>query len=162
MKNVMLAAATAFALSTTAMAGSHAKMAKADIVDTAVGAGQFNTLVAAVKAADLVDTLKGKGPFTVFAPTDAAFAKLPSGTVETLLKPENKAQLQAILTYHVLPGKVVSRSLAGKKLSPKTVQGTTVDINGKKGVMVDGATVTTADIMTSNGVIHVIDTVIMP
>jgi uncharacterized surface protein with fasciclin (FAS1) repeats len=162
MKKFIVAAAAAIALSTTAMAGGYGKKAKADIVDTAAGAGQFNTLVAAVKAAGLVDTLKGKGPFTVFAPTDAAFAKLPAGTVENLLKPENKAQLQAILTYHVLSGKVVSKSLAGKKLSPKTVQGTTVDINGTKGVMVDGAKVTTADIMTSNGVIHVIDTVIMP
>jgi uncharacterized surface protein with fasciclin (FAS1) repeats len=167
MKNYLVAATAALALSsvavsTTAMAGSYGKKAKADIVDTAVKAGQFNTLVAAVKAAGLVETLKGKGPFTVFAPTDAAFAKLPAGTVENLLKPENKATLQSILTYHVLSGKVMSKSIAGKKLSPKTVQGKTVDINATKGVMVDGATVTTADIATSNGVIHVIDTVLMP
>ena len=136
---------------------------KPDIVDTAVAAGSFNTLVAAVQAADLVDVLKSEGPFTVFAPTDAAFAKLPAGTVEMLLLPENKAKLAAVLTYHVVPGKVMSADLAGKKLSPATVQGTTVDVDATgSSVMVDGATVVTADIETSNGVIHVIDTVIMP
>lgn len=135
----------------------------ADIVDTAVGAGQFNTLVAAVKAADLVDTLKSPGPFTVFAPTDAAFEALPPGTVETLLKPENKDQLVAVLTYHVVPGKVTSGGLIGKKLDVKTVQGTTaaVDATGG-GVKVDGANVVAADVMASNGVIHVIDKVILP
>ena len=134
----------------------------ADIVDTAVSAGKFNTLVTAVKAAGLVDTLKGDGPFTVFAPTDAAFAKLPKGTVEDLLKPENKEKLVAVLTYHVVPGKVMSSDLAGKKLSAATVQGSNVDIDATKGVMVDNATVVAADIETDNGVIHVIDTVILP
>ena len=135
---------------------------KADIVDTAVAAGSFNTLVAAVQAAGLVDTLKSPGPFTVFAPTDEAFAKLPAGTVENLLKPENKAQLQAVLTYHVLSGAVMSGDIAGKKLSPATVQGSTVDIDATNGVKVDNANVISADIKTSNGVIHVIDSVILP
>jgi uncharacterized surface protein with fasciclin (FAS1) repeats len=133
-----------------------------DIVDTAVSAGNFNTLVAAVKAAGLVDTLKGDGPFTVFAPTDAAFAALPAGTVENLLKPENKEQLIAVLTYHVVPGKVMSGDIAGKSLEVKTVQGSMVDVNATNGVMVDGATVVAADIEASNGVIHVIDQVILP
>lgn len=133
-----------------------------DIVDTAVSAGSFKTLVAAVKAAGLVDTLKGDGPFTVFAPTDAAFAKLPAGTVEDLLKPENKAKLTAILTYHVLPGKVMSNDIAGKKLGAKTVQGQEISVDATKGVRVNSATVTTADLVTTNGVIHVIDTVIIP
>lgn len=133
-----------------------------DIVDTAVSAGSFKTLVAAVKAAGLVNTLKGDGPFTVFAPTDAAFAKLPAGTVEDLLKPENKAKLTAILTYHVLPGKVMSNDIAGKKLDAKTVQGQEISVDATKGVKVNSATVTTADLATTNGVIHVIDTVIMP
>jgi uncharacterized surface protein with fasciclin (FAS1) repeats len=136
--------------------------AKKDIVDTAVGAGQFNTLVAAVKAAGLVDTLKGKGPFTVFAPTDAAFKKLPAGTVEGLLKPENKTKLAAILTYHVVPGMVMSKDIAGKKLQAATVQGQKISIDATKGVTVDGANVVKADIETSNGVIHVIDAVILP
>jgi uncharacterized surface protein with fasciclin (FAS1) repeats len=133
-----------------------------DSVDTAISAGSFNTLVAAVKAAGLVETLKGKGPFTVFAPTDAAFAKLPKGTLDSLLKPENKAKLVSILTYHVLLGKVMSGDVAGKKLSVATVKGSKVSVNATSGVMVDGATVTTADIGTSNGVIHVIDQVILP
>ncbi|MDX1484854.1 MAG: fasciclin domain-containing protein [Alphaproteobacteria bacterium] len=133
-----------------------------DIVDVASSAGSFNTLVAAVKAADLVETLKSKGPFTVFAPTDAAFAKLPAGTLESLLKPENKAKLRAILTYHVLSGKVASSDIAGKSLSVPTVQGSKVQVNATKGVMVDNAMVTKADIEASNGIIHVIDTVILP
>lgn len=133
-----------------------------DIVDTAVSAGSFKTLVAAVKAAGLVNTLKDDGPFTVFAPTDAAFAKLPAGTVEDLLKPENKAKLTAILTYHVLPGQVMSNDIAGKKLDAKTVQGQEISVDATKGVKVNSATVTTADLATTNGVIHVIDTVIMP
>lgn len=146
----------------TAYADDH-KGHQADIVDTAVNAGSFETLVAAVKAAGLVETLKGDGPFTVFAPTDEAFAKLPDGTIATLLKPENKAKLTAILTYHVVPGKVMSADLAGKKLSAATVQGQKVQIDATHGgVMVDGAKVLTADITTKNGVIHVIDTVIMP
>ena len=134
----------------------------ADIVDTAVSAGSFKTLVAAVQAAGLVETLKGPGPFTVFAPTDAAFAKLKKGTVESLLKPENKAKLVAILTYHVVPGKVMSKDLAGKKTMAKTVQGSQVTVDARKGVKVDKAKVVKADIVTDNGVIHVIDAVIMP
>ena len=135
----------------------------ADIVDTAVAAGNFTTLVAAVKAAGLVDTLKGPGPFTVFAPTDAAFAALPGGTVETLLKPENKAKLVSVLTYHVLPGRVMSADIAGKKLDPKTVEGQAlaVDASGAA-VKVNDATVIKADIGTDNGVIHVIDKVLLP
>ena len=134
----------------------------ADIVDTAVAAGSFNTLVTAVKAAGLVDTLKGKGPFTVFAPTDEAFAKLPAGTVENLLKPGNKKKLVAILTYHVVPGKVMSKDLVGKKTMAKTVEGGKVSIDATNGVMVDNAKVVKADIEASNGVIHVIDVVLMP
>jgi uncharacterized surface protein with fasciclin (FAS1) repeats len=134
----------------------------ADIVDTAIAAGNFKTLVAAVTAAGLVDTLKGPGPFTVFAPTDEAFAKLPAGTVDDLLKPENKAKLVSILTYHVVPGKVMAADVTGKKTMAKTVQGSEVSIDGMKGVMVEAATVTKADIVADNGVIHVIDTVIMP
>lgn len=146
--------------SQAAVAGSNS--GKADIVDTAVEAGAFQTLVAAVKAAGLVETLKGDGPFTVFAPTDEAFAKLPAGTVENLLKPENKDQLVAVLTYHVVPGKVMSSDIAGKKLSAETVQGSNVAIDATSGVKVDGASVVTADVETSNGVIHVIDSVILP
>ncbi|HAY47598.1 MULTISPECIES: fasciclin domain-containing protein [Thalassospira] len=134
----------------------------ADIVDTAVSAGSFKTLVAAVQAAGLVDTLKGDGPFTVFAPTDDAFAKLPAGTVEDLLKPENKDKLVAILTYHVVPGKVMSGDIAGKEMAVASVQGDTIDVNATSGVMVDDASVVTADIEADNGVIHVIDSVIMP
>lgn len=133
-----------------------------DIVDTAVTAGKFNTLVAAVRAADLGDTLKSVGPFIVFAPTDEAFAVLPAGTVENLLKPENKQQLIEVLTYHVIPGKVMSGNIAGKSLEVKTVQGSLVDIDATNGVTIDGATVVTPDIEASNGVIHVIDRVILP
>lgn len=133
-----------------------------DIVQTAVGAGKFKTLVAAVQAAGLVETLQGKGPFTVFAPTDEAFEKLPEGTVESLLKPENKAKLVAILTYHVVPGKVLSSDVV-KLSEAETVQGSSVKISAKAGkVMVDKATVVKADIECSNGVIHVIDSVILP
>ncbi len=135
---------------------------KKDIVDTAVGAGSFKTLVAAVQAAELVDTLKGKGPFTVFAPTDEAFAKLPKGTVESLLKPENKEKLIAILTYHVVPGKVMAKDVVNLT-EAKTVQGSAVKIavDGGK-VSVGGANVVKTDIVTSNGVIHVIDAVMLP
>ncbi|MBN8730278.1 MAG: fasciclin domain-containing protein [Acidobacteria bacterium] len=134
----------------------------ADLVDTAVGAGQFKTLAAALQAAGLVETLKGPGPFTVFAPTDEAFAKLPAGTVETLLKPENKAKLQAVLTYHVVAGKVMAADVVKLK-SAKTVQGQSAKIMVKGGeVMVDGAKVVKTDIVTDNGVIHVIDSVILP
>ena len=133
-----------------------------DIVDTAVKAGKFNTLAAALKAAGLVETLKGAGPFTVFAPTDEAFAKLPKGTLDELLKPENKAKLTAILTYHVVPGSVMAADVT-KLSNATTVNGQRVDIKSAGGkVMIDGATVTATDVKTSNGVIHVIDTVIMP
>ena len=133
-----------------------------DIVDTAISAGSFKTLVAAVKAADLVSTLKSKGPFTVFAPTDAAFAKLPAGTIASLLKPENKAKLVAILTYHVVPGKVMASDIAGTSLKVASVQGSKISVEAHSGVMVDKAKVVKADVEASNGVIHVIDTVIMP
>ena len=133
-----------------------------DIVDTAVSAGQFNTLVAAVEAADLVTTLKGDGPFTVFAPTDEAFAALPEGTVENLLKPENKEQLISVLTYHVVAGKIMSSDIAGTTTMVESVQGSDLDVNATNGVTVDGATVVTADIETDNGVIHVIDRVVLP
>ena len=135
---------------------------KQDIVDTAIAAGSFKTLVAAIQAAGLVDTLKGKGPFTVFAPTDAAFAKLPAGTVQDLLKPENKAKLVAILTYHVVAGDVTSKEVV-KLTEAKTVEGQTVKISVHDGkVMINDATVVKADIAASNGVIHVIDTVLIP
>ncbi len=133
-----------------------------DIVDTAVAAGTFKTLVAAVGAADLVATLKSAGPFTVFAPSDEAFAKLPAGTVESLIKPENKAKLTAILTFHVMSGKVMASDVVGKVLSPASVQGEKLNVDGTNGVTVNGAKVTAADISCTNGVIHVIDTVIMP
>jgi uncharacterized surface protein with fasciclin (FAS1) repeats len=134
-----------------------------DIVDTAVGAGSFGTLVAAVQAAGLEETLRSPGPFTVFAPTDEAFAALPAGTVEDLLKPENKDKLVAVLTYHVLPGEVMSAALAGQTLEPATVQGATVKVvGGADGVTVNDAKVVAADVDASNGVIHVIDKVILP
>jgi uncharacterized surface protein with fasciclin (FAS1) repeats len=154
-----LTAASALALTSAmpAFAEAHAK----DIVDTAVGAGTFNTLAAALTAAGLVETLKGEGPFTVFAPTDDAFAALPAGTVEDLLKPENKDKLTAILTYHVVAGKVMSTDLTND-MKAATVQGSEVTIMTEGGVMVNDAKVTTADIEASNGVIHVIDKVIMP
>lgn len=140
-------------------AGSYGKK---DIVDTAVSAGSFNTLVAAVKAADLVDTLKGEGPFTVFAPTDEAFAKLPPGTLDDLLKPENKAKLQSILTYHVVPGNVMAKDVMMLSTA-ETANGQRLSINKSGGgVMVDNARVIKTDIMCSNGVIHVIDTVVLP
>jgi len=144
-----------------AMAGSASAQGK-DIVETAVAAGQFTTLAAALKAAGLVETLKGTGPFTVFAPTDAAFAKLPKGTVEELLKPENKAKLTAILTYHVVSGKVMAADVVKVK-DAKTIQGGSIMVNASGGkVMVDSANVVKADIGASNGVIHVVDTVLMP
>jgi uncharacterized surface protein with fasciclin (FAS1) repeats len=133
-----------------------------DIVDTAIAAGQFSTLVAAVQAAGLVETLKGDGPFTVFAPTDEAFAALPAGTIENLLKPENRDQLVAVLTYHVVAGKVMSADIAGQKLQVASVQGSSLTVDASNGVMIDGATVVTADIETSNGVIHVINQVVLP
>jgi uncharacterized surface protein with fasciclin (FAS1) repeats len=144
-----------------AMTVAASTASAADIVETAV-AGNFNTLVAAVKAAGLVDTLKGPGPFTVFAPTDEAFAKLPPGTLESLLKPENKAKLQRILTYHVVPGRVMAQDVV-KLDSAKTVEGQSIMIKTMNGrVMVGNAHVTKTDIVTSNGVIHVIDAVLLP
>jgi uncharacterized surface protein with fasciclin (FAS1) repeats len=156
MKTSILAAAFALASSVSALASGK------DIVDTAVEAGQFNTLAAALTAAGLVDTLKGAGPFTVFAPTDEAFAKLPAGTVENLLKPENKQQLTDILTYHVVAGKVMAADVAGLD-EAKSVNGKMIDVEAAAGsVKVNGVTVTTADLAASNGVIHIIDTVILP
>lgn len=135
---------------------------EADIVDLAVATEFLSTLVAAVKAGDLVDVLKGDGPFTVFAPTNEAFAKLPAGTVENLLKPENKAKLVEVLTYHVVPGKILSTDLKNGQ-NAKTVQGSEITVTMMDGkVMINNATVTAADIMADNGVVHVIDTVILP
>ena len=134
-----------------------------DIVETAVGAGQFKTLAAALEAAGLIDALKGSGPFTVFAPTDEAFAKLPAGTVESLLRPENKEKLRTILLYHVVQGNVpASRVLKLNGRSVKTLQGTSIKVSTRHGVRVNNAKVTKTDINASNGVIHVIDTVLMP
>ncbi|MEM8553182.1 MAG: fasciclin domain-containing protein [Pseudomonadota bacterium] len=133
-----------------------------DIVGVAQSAGSFNTLVAAVSAADLVDTLQSPGPFTVFAPTDAAFAALPAGTVDTLLLPENKDQLTSILTYHVVPGRITAADLAGTEQRVTTVNGATLHIDGTNGVQVNNATVVTADVEASNGIIHVIDGVLLP
>jgi uncharacterized surface protein with fasciclin (FAS1) repeats len=145
-----------------ALGSTFARASKQDIVDTAVAAGQFQTLAAALKAADLVDTLKGAGPFTVFAPTDAAFAKLPAGTVENLLKPENKQKLAAILTYHVVPGAVMASQVT-KLTEAKTVNGADVKVSVHDGkVMINNADVVTADIAATNGVIHVIDAVLLP
>jgi uncharacterized surface protein with fasciclin (FAS1) repeats len=141
-----------------AMLGAQSK----DIVDTAVAAGTFNTLAKALQAAGLVDTLRGKGPFTVFAPTDSAFAKLPAGTLDSLLKPENKQKLQRLLTYHVVPGKVMAADVV-KLNQAKAVSGDTIAVAAKGGsVTVDAARVTQADVPASNGVIHVIDAVILP
>jgi transforming growth factor-beta-induced protein len=154
---LLLAAAVA-----TAPALSDTAPKRSDIVDTAVAAGSFRTLTAAVQAAGLVETLKGKGPFTVFAPTDEAFAKLPAGTVESLLKPENKAKLVAVLTYHVVPGNVEARDVVKLK-EARTVQGQALTIDAKGGsVKVDGANVVKTDIACTNGVIHVIDSVVLP
>lgn len=163
MLSFKLASAAAAVLS-VALATAPAVRAQ-DIVDTAVKAGSFNTLVAAVKAAGLVETLKGKGPFTVFAPTDEAFAKLPKGTVESLLKPENKAKLVSILTYHVVPGKYDAARITKPKAKAyglKSVQGSLIPVDIRSGVKVANAKVVTADVAASNGVIHVIDAVILP
>ena len=157
LRRSLIAAVAAIPLAFGAVAAKAA-----DIVDTAASAGQFETLVAAVKAAGLVETLKGEGPFTVFAPTDEAFAKLPEGTVEDLLKPENKEQLIAVLTYHVVPGKIMAGDIAGKKAQVETVQGSKLSVDATSGVKVDEAKVISADIETTNGVIHVIDTVVLP
>jgi uncharacterized surface protein with fasciclin (FAS1) repeats len=151
MKKIIASLAISAALTSPAFASS-------DIVDTAASAGSFNTLIAAVKAAGLVDTLKGSGPYTVFAPTDEAFAKIPKDQLDALLK--DKAKLTEILTYHVVPGKVMAKDVRAGEV--KTVQGTTVTVTTGKGVKVDNAKVTKTDVLASNGVIHVIDTVIIP
>jgi uncharacterized surface protein with fasciclin (FAS1) repeats len=149
-------------LMTVGALSSVSAMGEKDIVDTAVAAGSFTTLATALKAADLITTLKGPGPFTVFAPTDAAFAKLPAGTLDSLLKPESKAKLQGILTYHVVSGKVMAADVV-KLNSAKTVNGQSLTIMVKDGaVMADNAKVTKTDIMCTNGVIHIIDAVVLP
>lgn len=158
----LLAVACLGFIAVVANAGHHGETKAKDIVDTAVGAGQFNTLAAALEAADLIGTLKGEGPFTVFAPTDEAFAKLPEGTVANLLKPENRDQLTAILTYHVVAGKVYAADVV-KLQAATTVNGSDVAIEvNDGGVRIDNANVIKTDIGASNGVIHVIDTVILP
>ena len=158
MTRTLAAAAMAAPLALGAVAAKAA-----DIVDTAVSAGQFQTLVAAVQAADLVAALKSEGPFTVFAPTDEAFAKLPEGTVESLLQPENKEKLVAVLTYHVVPGKIVYNDVQGAVARPETLQGGTVTVDGTyAGPTINGANIVGPDVMADNGVIHVIDQVILP
>jgi len=161
MKTILTVTSLAFALMTAVASPARAQQTK-DLVDTAVAAGSFTTLAKALTAAGLVATLKGPGPFTVFAPTDEAFAKLPAGTLENLLKPENKEKLRRILTYHVVPGEVRAADVV-KLQSAKAVSGDSIAVkttNGK--VHVDGASVTRTDIPASNGVIHVIDAVILP
>jgi uncharacterized surface protein with fasciclin (FAS1) repeats len=171
MRNILLTFAATAALAAPAFAGDsagtvkmdhHAEM-QGDIVETAINAGSFTTLVAAVQAAGLVETLQGEGPFTVFAPTDEAFAALGEDTINSLLLPENRDQLVSILTYHVVPGEYFAGDLAGQSLSVASVQGDTIDIDATgSSVMIDGATVISADVDASNGVIHVINEVIMP
>jgi uncharacterized surface protein with fasciclin (FAS1) repeats len=156
-RRTFLALTAACTIAMPAFAGGHSK----DIVDTAVAAGSFNTLAAALTAAGLIDTLKGEGPFTVFAPTDAAFAALPAGTVEDLLKPENKDKLIAVLTYHVVAGKVLSTDLT-EGMTATTLQGSDITITLEGGAKVNGAVISAADVEASNGVIHVIDAVILP
>lgn len=153
LSSILLAAAMVFGV---------ASAKAADIVDTAVEAGQFTTLVAAVQAAGLVDTLKGEGPFTVFAPNDDAFAALPYGTVDELLKPENRDMLVSILTYHVVAGKIMSGDIAGTSTRVASVQGGYLDVEAGYSVKINDATVVAADIEADNGVIHVIDSVMMP
>lgn len=157
--HVALAAVATIGL---AFSGASSRAADKHIVDTAAAAGQFTTLAAALDAAGLTNTLKGQGPFTVFAPTDSAFAKLPAGTVENLLKPENKDQLTAILTYHVVPGSVMAADVVKLKQA-NTVNGKMLTVNVKgDNVMIDNANVTATDIAASNGVIHIIDRVMLP
>jgi uncharacterized surface protein with fasciclin (FAS1) repeats len=159
LKKIVLSILVVFLSATLAMAMSNNKK---DIVDTAIDAGSFDTLVAALEAADLVSTLKGDGPFTVFAPTDQAFAKLPPGTLADLLQPENKSKLQSILTYHVIPSQVMAADVA-TLTEAKTVNGSSLMVKADKDkVMVDNAQVIKTDIICSNGVIHVIDAVVMP
>lgn len=162
LKTLAIGTLVAVSMTSAASTRSPVQAQTKDIVDTAVAAGSFKTLAKALEAADLVNTLKGAGPFTVFAPTDEAFAQLPAGTLETLLKPENKAKLQRILTYHVVPGKVMASDV-GKMKSAKAVSGDSISIaSSNGGVTVDNARVVKTDILASNGVIHVIDTVILP
>ena len=153
-----LAAAAVSSLALSALAGGHSK----DIVDTALNAGSFTTLAAALEAAGLIDALKGDGPFTVFAPTDDAFAALPAGTVEMLLMPENKDKLVDILTYHVLAGQVMAADIAGKVTTVEMLNGGKATVDAENGVKINEANVVTADVIASNGVIHVIDAVIIP
>ena len=161
LKTFVFATLAVLVAATTASNAVRAQAQSNDIVDTAVAAGSFKTLAAALEAADLVSTLKGKGPFTVFAPTDEAFAKLPAGTVESLLRPENRDKLRRILTYHVVSGKVMAAD-AMKLRSAKAVSGDTLSITTMSGVTIDNARVIKADVAASNGVIHVIDTVLLP
>lgn len=167
----MLAAALVAGFTMTTPANAQCESAKAhheravqrpDIVDTALAAGQFQTLAAALGAAGLVETLKGDGPFTVFAPTDEAFRALPEGTVARLLRSENRAELTRILTYHVLPGRIEAQDLVGRQIRPQTVAGPRLDIDARQGVSVNQARVVQADVETSNGMIHVIDRVLLP
>lgn len=163
-RTLALAAAASVAFS-PALADQHKKdkqTPKADIVDTAASAGGFEMLVAAVQAAGLEETLRGEGPYTVFAPTDEAFAALPAGALDSLLMPENREQLVSILTYHVLPGKTKAKDVSGAVTSAATVNGGALTVDGRDGVKVNNATVVQADIWASNGVIHVIDAVLMP
>ncbi|MFM9864080.1 MAG: fasciclin domain-containing protein [Micropepsaceae bacterium] len=158
-----VAAVVPLTLASVSFAGSMASEKPGTVVAVASANPDFSTLVTAVKAAGLVDTLNGKGPFTVFAPTNAAFAALPAGTLDDLLKPQNKAKLKAVLTYHVLPGKIESSALAGQKMtSPATVQGGTLAVDGTNGVMINDAKVVAADVKASNGVVHAIDKVLIP
>lgn len=159
LKVLVVAALTALPLSALPLSAARAETK--DIVDVAAGAGSFNTLVTAVKAAGLAETLKGGGPFTVFAPTDEAFAKLPQGTVEDLLKPENKAKLVKIITYHVVEAKVMARDIWGKMIA-KSVEGGSLMVDATDGVKINDAKVVSADVAASNGVIHAIDTVLLP
>jgi uncharacterized surface protein with fasciclin (FAS1) repeats len=162
---ISLGAAPAFAEQTAGTCNPHATQARAqraDIVDVAVSAGQFATLAAALDAADLIDTLKSEGPFTVFAPTDEAFRALPPGTVERLLRPENKAELVRLLSYHVVPGRIEASDLSGRQLRQATVAGPTIAIDARSGVSVNQARVIRADVGARNGVIHVVDRVLMP
>ena len=163
LKKTFAFATVAAVVLTVAASGTTAVRAETrDVVDTAIAAGSFKTLAKALDAAGLVTTLKGAGPFTVFAPTDEAFAKLPDGTLETLLKPENKEKLRRILTYHVVAGKVMASDVV-KLQSARAVSGDTITVKVEDGVVhVDNATVTSADVLASNGVIHVIDSVVMP
>ncbi len=162
-KPIVAGISVAAALFWVCIVGANATSPQGDIVDTAIAAGSFKTLVKALQAAELVDTLKGPGPFTVFAPTDDAFAKLPKGMLDDLLKPENVGKLRSVLTFHVVPGKLMGSQVLKLKLA-KTVNGQEVSIHAQKGgkISVDNSTVTRTDIQASNGVIHVIDAVLMP